>query len=362
MLQASVETVATGLAETLARITPGDLEKTFFCSSGTEAVESALKLARISTSRQKILYTDRAYHGKTFGALSAMGNQHYQDPFRPLVPGFESVPYGDIDALRRELRSESYAAFIVEPIQGEGGIVVPPEGYLPEVEEICHETGTLLILDEIQTGFGRTGTTFAAEHEGVEPDIMTLAKSLGGGIMPIGASIATDEVWSAGFGTRKTALLHSSTFGGNSRACAAGLKAIEVLLRDDLAANANTQGDRLMDGLEDLVSEHRLLEDVRGRGLMIGLELYEPAMGKRFSRENLTAAVSGLLLNQHNVLTAYTLNNPNILRFEPPLVVEPAHVDHVITALDELCSKHDGFPGVMVELMENIVRSKTMGE
>lgn len=360
MLQASVETLAAGLAESLAAVTPGDLEKSFFANSGTEAVEAALKLARISTGRQKILYAEGAFHGKTFGALSAMGNPHYKDPFRPLVPEFYSVPYGDIDALEDELRSREYAAFIVEPIQGEAGINVPPDGYLSAVQEHCRDTDTLLILDEIQTGLGRTGDLFAADHEDVEPDIMTLAKSLGGGIAPIGVCIATDDVWSAGYGSRKRGLLHSSTFGGNTRACAAGLKAVEILLRDDLADRANRTGTRFREQLQDVVEDHRLFEAVRGRGLMIGLELYEPAIGKGLSREYLSAAISGLLLNEHQVITAYTLNNPNVLRFEPPLVVDDEQVDRVVEALDEIGETHRGYPSVLVDLLENVT-SKRIG-
>ena len=193
---AAVNPFATALAERLATVSPRGLEMTFFCNSGTEAVEAALKLARTATGRPGLLHCERSFHGKSLGSLSVTGNPVYQRPFEPLVPGCESVPFGDIEALERMLIGRRFAAFIVEPVQAEGGMIVPPAGYLPAAQELCRKTDTLLVIDEVQTGLGRTGTLFAVEQAGVEPDVMTLAKSLGGGLIPIGAMLCRRDLWS----------------------------------------------------------------------------------------------------------------------------------------------------------------------
>ncbi|MFA4885515.1 MAG: aminotransferase class III-fold pyridoxal phosphate-dependent enzyme, partial [Desulfotomaculaceae bacterium] len=227
LLQASLNTLAGALAKNLALATPGNLQRSFFCNSGAEAVEGALKLARAATGRQGLIYCEDSFHGKTMGALSVTGREKYQKAFQPLLPGLDSVPFGNLDALESKLKDKNAAAFIVEPIQGEGGIIVPPPGYLSGAGELCAKYGSLLIVDEIQTGLGRTGAMFACQHDGVTPDIMCLAKSLGGGIMPIGAYITTDEIWKKAYGGMDKALLHTSTFGGNTWAAAAAIAALE---------------------------------------------------------------------------------------------------------------------------------------
>ncbi|MBC7325332.1 MAG: aspartate aminotransferase family protein, partial [Moorella sp. (in: Bacteria)] len=229
LIQSSLGVLAAALAHNLAKITPGDLQRSFFCNSGCEAVEGALKLARAATGRKEIIYCHNSFHGKSFGALSVTGREKYQKPFEPLLPGCAAVPFGDAEALAYELKKERAAAFIVEPIQGEGGINVPPPGYLAQARRLCSQHGTLLIIDEIQTGFGRTGAMFACEEEGAVPDILCLAKSLGGGIMPVGAYITTDEIWKKAYGSMEKALLHTSTFGGNNWAAAAALAALQVI-------------------------------------------------------------------------------------------------------------------------------------
>jgi putrescine aminotransferase len=218
------------LAELLAQITPGDLQYTFFTNSGTEANEGALKLARLATGRSNIVGAEGAFHGKTLGALSASGREKYKAPFRPLVPGFLHVPFGDLKAMEQAVTRET-AAVILEPIQGEGGVIIPPDGYLRGVREICDRSGALLILDEVQTGLGRTGKMFACEHWGVVPDLLTTAKALGGGVMPIGAFTGRPHLWKA---LEQNPYLHSSTFGGNPLACAAGVATIRVLLEERL--------------------------------------------------------------------------------------------------------------------------------
>jgi putrescine aminotransferase len=268
------------------------------------------------------------------------------------------VPFGDIDALEQALADHDCAAFIFEPIQGEGGIVVPPDGYMKAAEEACRRHGTLLIADEIQTGLGRTGAMFAVECDGARPDIMTTAKSLGGGIVPLGAYTATDAVWSAGYGGIEKCVLHTSTFGGNVRAMAAGLKTSEVVVRDGLAEAAGRKGERLKKGLQRIAAESGLVKEVRGRGLMLGVEFYEPKMAKGLSHEYLASSVAGLLLNDHHIITAYTLNNPNVIRFEPPLIVTDEQIDRMLDAFESVCRHHRGVVGALAGLGRTILTRK----
>lgn len=311
------------LAELLAKITPGCLQFAFVCNSGAEAVEGALKAARMHTGRGEFISTVGGFHGKSLGSLSATGRDAYKTPFEPLIPGFTHVPFGDASAVERAI-SDKTAAVIVEPIQGEGGIHVPPDDYLPRLRELCTKHGALLILDEVQTGLGRTGKMFACEHWGVTPDIMTLAKALGGGVMPIGAFTATPEIWESVF--RENPLMHTSTFGGNPLACRAAIAAINVTLRDDLASRAAKMGEVLISKLKAVREKHpQALADVRGMGLMIGVE---------FEHEDVGELVIGGLARR-GVIVAYALNNPKVIRFEPPLIITEAEIEKVALALDE---------------------------
>jgi putrescine aminotransferase len=306
------------LAERLANLTPGNLQYSFFCNSGAEAVEGALKFARMATGRPAFISTHGSYHGKTLGALSASGRNKYKDPFRPLLETFHFVDYGDTDAIAAAL-NETIAAVILEPIQGENGILVPPDGYLKAVRELCDAHGALLILDEVQTGLGRTGKLFACEHEGVTPDLMTLAKALGGGVMPIGAVVGTKVVWDKVFTANP--YLHTSTFGGNQAACVAALKTLEIIERDQLVERAAAAGRRLMAGLSLVHQQFPLiLRDVRGKGLMLGVEFADADVGK---------LVIGSLV-KGGVVAAYTLNTPEVMRFEPPLIISDEQIDTVI--------------------------------
>lgn len=353
LLQASLGALSAALAHNLALLAPGDLSVTFFGNSGAEAVEGALKLARAATGRERILYCEGSFHGKTFGALSVTGRQKYQTPFRPLLPGTQPVPYGNLDRLEEELRRGEVAAFIVEPIQGEGGVIVPPAGYLKGARELCTRYGALLIVDEIQTGLGRTGALFACQEEGVEPDILCLAKSLGGGVMPIGAYMTTPRIWQRAYGGADKALLHTSTFGGNARAAAAGIAALQVIQEEDLPRRAREQGEYLLARLEILRQRYPMIRQVRGRGLLIGLEFEQPVQGvlaklggeliNRLAGEYLGAMVAGELMNRHRIITAYTLNNPNVIRLEPPLTVTQEQIDRVLAALEEIFSRHRSF-------------------
>jgi putrescine aminotransferase len=310
------------LAERLAHLAPGDLRYSFFCNSGAEAVEGAIKFARMATGRAKIVSAVGSYHGKTLGALSASGRDVFKAPFAPLLPGFEFVPFGDEGALAAAVDAET-AAVLLEPVQGENGVRIPPADYLPTARALCDRTGALLILDEVQTGLGRTGKMFACDHAGVAPDLMTLAKALGGGVMPIGAILGTPAVWDRVF--RDNPYIHTSTFGGGEAACVAGLATLDVLEREGLVARAAEVGPRLRDGLAEVAARFpALLTEVRGLGLMIGVEFTDSDVGK---------LAIGALVRQ-GVVAAYTLNNPKVMRFQPPLVITDAQIARVLAAFD----------------------------
>ncbi len=354
LLQAAISPLAGALARNLAVITEAGLSNAFFCNSGAEAVEGALKLARITTGRAKIVTTGGSFHGKTMGALSVTGREKYQQWFKPLLAGIITVPYGDAAALEEILAVGDCAAFIVEPIQGEGGIIVPPAGYLTRARESCSAYGTMLIIDEIQTGFGRTGRNFAYQEEGVNPDILCLAKSLGGGIMPAGAFMTTEKLWKKAYGNIDKCLLHTSTFGGNARAMAAGIKTLEILVAEELSAQAAEKGAYLLAKLKTLQEKYQLIKEVRGKGLLVGIEFksggglintLSGGMLNKFSQEYMGALVAGELLNRYQVITAYTLNNPNVIRLEPPLTVTYEELDTVIDSLEKIFSEQKGFAG-----------------
>jgi putrescine aminotransferase len=314
---------AANLAAQLAEIAPGDLQYAFFSNSGTESVEAALKMAKAVTGRSKIVSTEGSYHGKTIGALSTTGREKYRKRFEPLMPGVTFVPYGDSEAAANQIDG-STAAMIVEPIQGEGGIILPPDGYLASLRESCDRHGALLIFDEVQSGLGRAGSLFACNHEGIAPDIMTLAKALGGGIMPIGATLGTPALFESMFS--ENPLAHTSTFGGNPLACAAAIKALEILQRDDYAEKSRVRGAQMKQGFEQIQARYpEIVAEVRGRGLMIGLEFAIDEVGE--------LVVAQLL--KRGVCVAYALNNPRVLRFEPPLVITEEQVSTVIIAVDE---------------------------
>src|SRR5579875_3230180 len=310
------------LARRLAEISPGDLQISFLANSGAEAVEGALKLARAATKRAKIVKTGDAFHGKTLGALSVSGNPTHRMPFEPLLAGIVEVPFGDPDALASAL--EDAAAFIVEPIQGEGGVIIPPPGYLARARELCDRFGALLIVDEVQTGLGRCGLLFACEADGIVPDVMTLAKGLSGGVVPIGAYVARSACWNAAYA--KAPLLHTSTFGGNELACAAALAALDVLFEEDLTANARARGEELLNGLRAIAERYpAVIAEVRGRGLLVGVELRHEGYGGTIIPE----------LLKRGVTAAWTLNRQRVIRLEPPLIVTSGEIAQVRAAFGE---------------------------
>jgi putrescine aminotransferase len=308
------------LAEKLAEITPGALQYNFFCNSGTEAVEGCLKVARLATGRKKFVAAHNAFHGKTLGSLTATGRDMYRDPFRPLLEGFVHVPYNDVAALEKAV-DEDTAAIILEPVQGEGGINVPADGYMKQAEEIAHKKGALLIADEVQTGIGRTGTWFGVDYDGAKPDLMAVAKALGGGIMPIGSVIGTEAAWK---GLIEAPFLHTSTFGGGQMACAAGLATLQVIEEENLLQRGAETGAYFKKGIEAIAKDYpQVIKEVRGRGMMIGMDL---------TKEGAGGMLMALMIDQH-IIVAYTLNNPKVIRVEPPLIMPIAIVDHVLEVL-----------------------------
>jgi putrescine aminotransferase len=310
------------LARRLAELTPGDLRISFFCNSGAEAVEGALKLARAATGRAKLVGTAGAFHGKTFGALAVSGRDAFRAPFGPLLADAVRVPFGDLDALAAAV--DGAAAVIVEPVQGEGGVNVPPPAYLPGVRELCNRAGAVFVADEVQTGLGRCGALFACDLAGVVPDVMTLAKGLSGGVMPIGAYVARPAVWNAAYA--QAPLLHTSTFGGSPLACAAALAALDVLVEDGLAANARARGAELLAGAREIARRYpAAIADVRGAGLLVGVELRNEGYGGTIIPE----------LLKRGVTAAWTLNRQRVIRLEPPLIVDAAQIATALAALDE---------------------------
>jgi predicted acetylornithine/succinylornithine family transaminase len=308
------------LAEILVKNSFAD--KVFFCNSGTEANEGAIKLARkwgeANGGRWKIVSALGSFHGRTMGALSATGQKKYQKGFKPLLSGFKFVPYGKIEPLKKALNDEKVCAVILEPMQGENGVLIPPDDYLPKVREVCTEKNVLMILDEIQVGLGRTGRLFAYEHYGIEPDIMTLAKALGGGI-PTGAVLARDE-----FAIYLTPGSHGSTLGGNPLAMHSGCAVLRTILGDGVLDNATAMGRYFLDRLHSLEGEYRgLIKEVRGKGLILGIELRTKDRGKEIIKRCLE---KGLLVN---------LTEEKIIRILPPLIVKREEVDFALEKLNE---------------------------
>jgi putrescine aminotransferase len=315
------------LVRLLATIAPGDISNAFICNSGTEAVEGAMKVARIYTGKHGFISSLGAFHGKTQGALGLMGKASFREPFLPLLPGIRHVPFGDAGAVEEELRraaavGDGIAAVVMEPIQGEAGAVVPPEDFWPSLREICDRWGVLLIADEVQTCLGRTGKLWGVDHWDVVPDIMCLAKSLGGGVMPVGAFMGRPHIWRA---LEPNPFLHTSTFGGNPMACAAAIASIHVTLRDKLPEQSAAKGARFTEGLEKLRRAHpSVLLGVQGRGLLLGMRFGDHETGYRVA--------SGLF--RAGVLVAGTQISATTIRIEPALTMPEALIDEVLTRLD----------------------------
>jgi putrescine aminotransferase len=321
------------LAKLLSMCTPGDLKYAFFCNGGAEAVEMALKLARLASGNNYFISTVNSFHGKSLGAVSVTGKGVYRKPYLPLIQGVQHVEFGNANAAEAAIKNliavgETVAAMIVEPIQGEAGIVIPPDDYLKKLRDICDRYGVLLILDEIQTGMGRTGTLWACEGYGIVPDILVFGKAFGGGVMPITGIIARPQLWTDDLKDNPW-ILGSPTFGGNPLACAAAIASLKFIIENDIPEKIAEKGAYLLEKLKELQKKHPILVDIRGKGLLIGLEYPTPQIGWAVSK--------GLF--KRGIMTGGTLNNAKVNRIEPPGIIAYRTIDTIISKLDETLSE-----------------------
>lgn len=316
------------LADLLTKIAPGDIEYAFFVSSGTEAIEGAMKFAKAATGKGGFIAAVRGFHGKTAGSLSLMGKAKFRKPAMPLLPNVYHVPYGDADAVEQQLSiardvGNDIAAVVMEPVQGEAGAIVPPDDFWPRLRAICDEYGVLLIADEVQTGLGRTGALWGVNHWDVKPDIICSAKALGGGVMPIGAFMASKRIWGTFI---DDPFFHTTTTGGNPLACAAAIATIGVVLEEDLPRQAAEKGDYFMERLLPLAERYDSIYDkITGKGLLIGQHFHDAEVGYKVA--------SGLF--HRGVLISGTLTNAQTIRIEPPLVIEYEEIDEVLNRLED---------------------------
>ncbi len=338
------------LAEELLRRTPPRLERVLFTSSGTEAVEAALKLGRAATGRTRVLSAEHGFHGLTLGALSANGNPEFTARFEPLLPGFGQVPFGDLERLEAELRREDVAVFLVEPVQGKG-VNLPPAGFLEGAQELCRRYGTLFCADEVQTGLGRTGRLFAFEHWGLEPDLVTVAKSLSGGYVPVGALLMSKAVHEAVFDSMENAFSHGSTFAPNELAMAAGLATLHELDEQRLVERTARLGERLLELTLPLVERHDVVREVRGLGLLWAIEFAEPPAGQR-SYRLLDRVRPGLfaqlvvvpLFSDHRILSQVAGHGMAVIKGLPPLTVDDEDLVWLADALDATIARASRVP------------------
>jgi putrescine aminotransferase len=325
--QELIDPLRTYLAHLVSLITPGDLQYAFLTNSGTESVEGCLKMAMLTTGRRKLIGMIGGFHGKSLGSLGGTSKAVFREPFLPLL-NWSHVPFGDMDSLKTMMEScdfsgDRVAAVVIEPILGEGGIVVAPPGFLAAARELCDKYGAMLVFDEIQSGMGRTGKMFACEHDGVVPDLMALGKGFGGGIMPIGACVGTAKTWERYI---DNPFLHTTTFGGNPPACAAAIATINVLLDEDLPKQAGEKGAYMLKSLGALAAKFpKILKLARGRGLMLGMEFMDNDLGYEVAKQ----------LFGRNILISGTYINARVLRLEPALTISRAQLDQFLDALED---------------------------
>ncbi|MGO9240074.1 MAG: aspartate aminotransferase family protein [Bryobacteraceae bacterium] len=342
MLQSHVPELAGELAASLCERAGGRLKKVFFSSSGSEGVEAAIKFSRAHTRRTGLLYADGAFHGLTCGALSLMGDPFWREGFGPMLAETESVPFGELAALEKKLATRKFAAFIVEPIQAEGGIRLPSSRYLEKAGELCRRHGTLLVLDEVQTGMHRTGAFLAGQHYQADPDMVVLAKALSGGLVPTAAVLMSDEIYASTYGSFKRAIIHTSTFSENSLSMRAGLATLEVLDREGLGARAQAMGEVLRERLRTALAGYEMVAEVRGLGLLNGIEFQAPrSLNLRVPFEAFMVIHKGMfgqvvvmrLFRDHGMLTQICGNNFLVLKAAPPLMVEAGQIDEFVRAI-----------------------------
>jgi len=357
MVQMDCALLAGVLAEKLVERCSAEINRVFFCNSGAEAIESAIKFSRQATRRPRILFANHAFHGLTTGALSLNGSSDFRDGFGTLLPGCDSVPFGNIDELRRELQKGDVAAFIVEPIQGKGVYMASP-AYWHEAQELCRKHKTLLVMDEVQTGLGRTGKFFCFEHWNLHPDIITVSKALSGGFIPVGAVLTTDRVFTSVFSSLEKALKHSTTFGRNQLAMVAGLATLDIFDEEGIVERSRQTGAAFETALQPLLERYEMFHEVRGKGLMIGLEFGAPqsrALRLRFNAlEHLRPAIFSQMLvvplfHRHRILTQVAADNVNVIKLLPPLICGQAEVDYFVGALDDVLKDAHSGSGLLFE-------------
>lgn len=345
MIQTHVAERAGELAERLCQRAGGKLTKAFFASSGSEGVEAAIKFARAYTGRAGLLYASGAFHGLTCGALSLMGDSFWRQGFGPLLPETEEIPFDDLDALEKKLSTKKFAAFIVEPIQSEAGIRVPHPRYFRAAQELCRRYGTLLVLDEVQTGMYRTGPFLAAHRYGVEPDMVVLAKAMSGGLIPVGAVLMTDGVYESTYGSLRRAIIHTSTFSENGLAMRAALATLDVLESEQLGQRSVEIGALLRNRLTETLRGYEMVKDVRGEGLLLGIEFAAPkTLRLRIPFEafmRIHPAMFGQIVvmrmfRDHGILTQICGNNFTVLKVAPPLVVTQAQIEEFVAAIADV--------------------------
>ncbi len=370
LVQLDVSVLSGLLAKELLKTTPDNISKMFFCNSGTEAVEAAIKFARFTTRREKIVYCEHGYHGLTLGALSLNGEEIFRSGFGPLIPGCSAVPFNDLAALEQALSSKDVAAFVVEPIQGKG-VNLPDDDYLPSVEKLCLKYGTLLVADEVQTGLGRTGKFWAIDHYGVKPDMICIAKALSGGHVPVGAVAMTQKVMDTVYNRMDRAVVHGSTFAKNNLAMAAGLATLHVLKEEKLIEKSAVIGNDIIKSINALSSKYEFLQEARGKGMMIAIEFHSPKRLKlKAAWSMLEAANKGLfcqmitipLFKEHLILTQVAGHGMNVVKLLPPLVLTQKDRDHIVNSFDKVIADTHEIPGSIWDLGKNLASHALKGK
>ncbi|NOU21966.1 MAG: aspartate aminotransferase family protein [Methyloglobulus sp.] len=370
LVQLDVSVLSGLLAQELLKTTPDNINRMFFCNSGTEAVEAAIKFARFTTKREKIVFCEHGYHGLTMGALSLNGEEIFREGFGPLIPGCSPVPFNDIAALERALSNKDVAAFIVEPIQGKG-VNLPDDNYLPEAERLCKKYGTLLVADEVQTGLGRTGKFWAIDHWGIKPDMICMAKALSGGFVPVGAVAMTQKVMDTVYNRMDRAVVHGSTFAKNNLAMAAGLATLHVLKEENLIEKSAVIGNDIIASINAMSSKYEFLKEARGKGMMIAIEFQAPKSFKlKAAWAMLEAANKGLfcqmvtipLFKEHHILTQVAGHGMNVVKLLPPLMLNQKDRDHIVGSFDKVIAETHQIPGSIWDLGKNLASHALKGK
>ncbi len=354
------------VAEKLTEHVGGGLTRVFFCNSGTESVEGAIKFARCATGRQDIIYCDHAFHGLTTGALAVNGADFFRERFGDLLPGTRKVPFNDLEPLERELSSKKAAAFILEPVQGKSCEVVK-DGYLAEAQRLCRKFGTLLVLDEVQTGLGRTGKWFCYQHWDIEPDIVCVSKALSGGFVPVGAVVTRPKIMDAVFNSMERCVVHSNTFGQNDMAMGAALATLQVIEEDHLVENAAIMGEVLMDGLKKIGATCPFVSEVRGKGLMIGIDFDRPKDSFKLKAawdmlHKLNFGVFGQmivipLMQKHRILTQVAGYHTEVIKFLPPMTIAQDDCDWFLRAMQDVLDDTQRVPGAAWDTVMGLAKA-----